>query len=71
MSTRRRLPRDHADAPAALQAEWPVDGASLPPAPHWGLFPLLPGMVLMVREDAAPFVKSAAAQILARFAAQT
>jgi DNA-binding transcriptional MerR regulator len=71
VSTRRKLPRDGAAAGADLVSPWTSEGASLPPTAHWGIFPLLPGMALMVREDAAPIVKSAAAEILGRFGAQS
>jgi hypothetical protein len=48
-----------------------ADAGSLPETPRWGIFPLLPGMALMVREDAAPIVRSAAAEILGRFGTQS
>jgi hypothetical protein len=70
VSARRQLPRDGA-AGGDLASRWPSDGASLPPTAQWGIFPLLPGMALMVREDAAPIVKSAAAEILGRFGTQS
>ena len=66
----RQLPPVDGAAHTTMAARAWADGASLPPTPHWGIFPLLPGMALMVREDAAPIVRSAAAEILGRFGTQ-
>jgi DNA-binding transcriptional MerR regulator len=66
----KQLPPVGAGARATLASRAWDESASLPPTPHWGIFPLLPGMALMVREDAAPIVKSAAAEILGRFGTQ-
>jgi len=44
-----------------------LDDALLPDGPRWALLPLLPGMVLMVRGDAAAVVKRAAAEIVERY----
>jgi DNA-binding transcriptional MerR regulator len=42
---------------------------ALADAPRWLLVSLLPGLALMVRDDAAPVVRNAAAEIVARFGA--
>jgi hypothetical protein len=57
---RKQLPRS-----GGLPA--PSDDAPLPAGPRWALLPLLPGMVLMVREDAASVVKRAASEIIDRY----
>jgi Ca-activated chloride channel family protein len=67
----RQLPPLHANERASLASRAWAESASLPPTAQWGIFPLLPGMALMVREDAAPIVKSAAAEILGRFGTQS
>ncbi len=59
-ASRRRLPPGEA-GPMAL------DDAGLPDGPRWALLPLLPGLVLMVRDDAAAVVKRAAAEIIERY----
>lgn len=68
-SGRRLPPTDGAPSVTMTARDW-TESASLPDTPHWGIFPLLPGMALMVREDAAPVVRSAAAEILGRFGTQ-
>jgi hypothetical protein len=56
----RQLPRGKA-GPIDL------DQSLLPDGPRWALVPLLPGMVLMVRGDAAAVVQRAAAEIIERY----
>ncbi len=68
-SGRQLPPMGSAPRTTLATGAW-AESASLPDTPHWGIFPLLPGMALMVREDAAPIVKSAAAEILGRFGTQ-
>jgi DNA-binding transcriptional MerR regulator len=60
VASRRQLPPGEA-GPIA-----PED-ADLPDGPRWALLPLLPGMVLMVRDDAAAVVKRATAEIVERY----
>jgi hypothetical protein len=56
----RQLPGS-GDLPAA------PDEPPLPGGPRWALVPLLPGMVLMVRQDAASVVRRAASEIIDRY----
>ena len=46
-----------------------AQSGDLPDGPKWVLVSLLPGMALMVREDAAPIVRRAAAEIVSRYGA--
>jgi DNA-binding transcriptional MerR regulator len=78
MARYKPAPRASEDAGADADA---VDGAGspraplmrateideLPDAPRWRLLPLLPGVVLMVRDDAAPFARKAVAEMLAHY----
>jgi hypothetical protein len=43
------------------------DDAALPEGPRWVLVSLLPGMALMVRDDAAAVVRRSAAEIIERY----
>jgi DNA-binding transcriptional MerR regulator len=54
-------PREDLDASAPTDEEW------LPDGPRWLLAPLLPGLALWIREDAAPIVRRTAAEILRRY----
>jgi hypothetical protein len=63
---RPRLPRSAAAHVRDLGAPFPPD-ADLPDGPRWVLVSLLPGMALMVRDDAAPVVRRAGAEIIDRF----
>jgi len=69
-SARSLPPVDHGTRATLTARAW-ADAGSLPETPRWGIFPLLPGMALMVREDAAPIVRNSAAEILARFGTQS
>jgi DNA-binding transcriptional MerR regulator len=60
VAPRRRLPHGHGD-------KLDHDAAALPEGPRWVLVPLLPGMALMVRDDAAAVVRRAAAEIIERY----
>ena len=62
-----RLP--HASSPSRedLEARNAGDEEWLPDGPRWVLAPLLPGLALWVREDAAPIVRRTAAEIVRRY----
>jgi DNA-binding transcriptional MerR regulator len=47
----------------------PAEAPSLPNATRWVIAPLLPGLALMVRDDASPIVRRAAAEIAERYGA--
>jgi hypothetical protein len=65
---RAKLPRG-SSTQTDLDASPRSARADLPDGPRWILAPLLPGMVLMVRDDAAPLVRRAAAEIVERYGA--
>jgi DNA-binding transcriptional MerR regulator len=53
--------------PKALEMPPHRAGESLPEGPRWVLVSLLPGMALMVRDDAAAIVRRAATEIIDRY----
>jgi hypothetical protein len=63
---RPRLPRSATAPVGDLETSFPPDD-DLPDGPRWVLVSLLPGMALMVRDDAAPVVRRVAAEIIERF----
>ena len=67
---RAALPREASPGPrpGAVEPE-AAGGASLPDGPRWVLVSLLPGLALMVRDDAAPLVRRAAAEICEQYSA--
>jgi DNA-binding transcriptional MerR regulator len=67
---RAALPREASPGPRPGAVEPGAAGAaSLPDGPRWVLVSLLPGLALMVRDDAAPLVKRAATEIYERYSA--
>ncbi|HEX8791745.1 MAG TPA: MerR family transcriptional regulator [Polyangiaceae bacterium] len=54
-------PREELESHASADDEW------LPDGPRWLPVPLLPGLALWVREDAAPVVRRTAAEIVRRY----
>lgn len=62
-----RLPHAGAAPREDLEAKASGDDAWLPDGPRWLPVPLLPGLALWVREDAAPIVRRTAAEIVRRY----
>jgi DNA-binding transcriptional MerR regulator len=63
------LPEHGADASAAIDAATPDALATVPEALHYSLVPLMPGLALMVTDDAAPVVRRIANEVIARYSA--
>jgi DNA-binding transcriptional MerR regulator len=66
--SRARLPRGGA-SPKDLSPGSRTSDAELPAGARWVLAPLLPGLVLMVKDDVSPLVRRAAAEIIERYGA--
>ena len=65
---RHQLPRAGSGPGGSDTIEAPPSGDEwLPQGPRWVPVPLLPGLALWVREDAAPIVRRAAADIVRRY----
>jgi hypothetical protein len=64
---RARLPGAGGASPGPRAVTHDDHDAVLPDAPRWMLVQLLPGMALMVRDDAAKVVKRTAAEIIERY----
>jgi DNA-binding transcriptional MerR regulator len=63
---RRRLPRGGAPHDG-LEVSSKDDDGWLPDGPRWLPVPLLPGLALWVRDDAAPLVRRVASEIVRRY----
>ena len=58
-----------ADTTTELQRKSAANPGDLPEGQHFVMAPVLPGLVLLLRHDAAPLVKRTAAEILEKYAA--
>ena len=64
MKDPRGLPRETGGEGQPIEV---LPDGDLPDGPRWALVSLLPGMALMVRDDAAAIVKRAAREIIAQY----
>lgn len=62
-------PHPEAGTTTELDVTGGTPDGGLPAGAHFVVAPVLPGLVLMLRHDAAPLVKRIASEILARYAA--